>query len=52
MGLVPALGEQRLSGLLGLVVYALMLIPVLIAALNALALEATTSRITSAPYEK
>jgi len=42
MGLAPALGEQRLSGLLGLVVYALILIPVLIAALNALALEAIT----------
>jgi hypothetical protein len=43
MGLAPALGEQRLSGLVGLVVYALILIPVLIAALNALGpLEATT----------
>ena len=42
MGLAPALGEQRLSGLVGLVVYALILILVLIAALSALALEAIT----------
>ncbi len=42
MGLAPVLGEQRLSGLLGLVVYVLILIPVLIAAFNALALEAIT----------
>jgi hypothetical protein len=40
--LAPVLGERRLSGLLGLVVYVLILIPVLIAALNALALEAIT----------
>ena len=36
MGLAPALGKQRLSGLMGLVVYALILIPVLIVALNSL----------------
>jgi len=42
VGLAPVLGKQRLSGLLGLVVYVLILIPVLIAALNALALEAIT----------
>ena len=36
------LGKQRLSGVLGLIVYFLVLIPVLIAALNALALEAIT----------
>jgi hypothetical protein len=42
VGLAPVLGEQRLSGLLSLVVYVLILIPVLIAALNALALEAIT----------
>lgn len=40
VGLVPVLGTHRLSGVLGLVVYILILIPVLIAALNALALEA------------
>jgi hypothetical protein len=42
VGLAPVLGKQQLSGLLGLVVYVLILIPVLIAALNALALEAIT----------
>lgn len=42
VGLAKALGEQKLSGLLGLVLYVLILIPVLIAALNALALEAIT----------
>jgi hypothetical protein len=36
------LGKQRLSGVVGLVVYFLVLIPALIAALNALALEAIT----------
>ncbi|MFQ6014608.1 MAG: mechanosensitive ion channel [Anaerolineae bacterium] len=47
MGLAPVLGKQRLSGLLGLVVYVLVLIPVLIAALNALALEAITRPATN-----
>ena len=42
VGLGLVLGERQLSGLLGLVVYVLILIPVLIAALNALALEAVT----------
>jgi len=42
VGLAPVLGKQRLSGLLGLLVYVLVLIPVLIAALNVLALEAIT----------
>jgi hypothetical protein len=42
MGLAGALGEQRLSGLIGLIVYALILIPVILAALNALELEALT----------
>lgn len=42
VGLATILGKQRLSGLLGLVVYVLILIPVLIATLNALALEAIT----------
>ncbi len=36
------LGKQTLSGVIGLVCYVLVLIPVLIAALNALALEAIT----------
>ncbi len=42
LGLESALGEGRLSGLLGLVVYVLILIPVLISALNALQLAAIT----------
>jgi hypothetical protein len=36
------LGEQRLSGVLGVVVYVLVFIPALIAALNALGLDAIT----------
>lgn len=42
IGLAPVLGEQKLSGLLGLIVYVLILIPVLISALNSLSLEAIT----------
>jgi len=42
VGLATVLGKQRLSGLLGLVVYVLILIPVLIATLDTLALEAIT----------
>lgn len=42
VGLATALGEQRLSGLIGLVLYVLILVPVLVAALNALQLEAIT----------
>jgi hypothetical protein len=42
MGLASVLGEQPLSGLLGLILYVLILIPVLIAGLNALKLEAIT----------
>jgi len=40
VGLTKILGSQQLSGLLGLVVYVLILIPILVAALNALALDA------------
>lgn len=42
LGLASVLGAQGLSGVLGLVVYVLILIPVLVASLNALALEAIT----------
>ena len=42
VGMTRVLGNRRLSGLLGLVVYTLVLIPVLISALNALKLEAIT----------
>jgi hypothetical protein len=42
VGLSAALGTRQLSGLLGLIVYILILVPVLISSLNALALEAIT----------
>ena len=42
MGLEAVLGRQSLSGLIGLVVYVLILIPVLVASLNALELDAIT----------
>src|SRR3990170_7589690 len=42
VGLSNVLGKQKLSGVLGLVVYILVIIPVLIGALNALALDAIT----------
>jgi hypothetical protein len=42
VGLSKALGEQKLSGLIGLVLYIVILVPVLIASLNALELEAIT----------
>lgn len=42
IGLDKVLGKQRLSGLLGMLVYALILIPVLISSLNALKLDAIT----------
>jgi hypothetical protein len=46
-GLSRALGEQTLSGVIGLLIYVLILIPVLIAGLNALALEAVTQPATN-----
>lgn len=42
VGLHSALGKQNLSGLIGLVVYVFILIPVIVAALNAMSLEAVT----------
>ena len=42
VGIVKVLGEQKLSSVIGLVIYVLILIPVAIAALNALQLEAVT----------
>jgi hypothetical protein len=41
-GVAAALGKQKLSGLIGLIIYVLILIPVLIAALDALEMEAIT----------
>jgi len=42
VGLTPALGQSRLSDVLGVVVYVLLLIPVLIASLDALKIEKVT----------
>ena len=42
VGLAPALGSQSVSALIGLVVYILILVPVVIAALDALSLQAVT----------
>lgn len=42
VGLSRMVGAQGLSGVIGLIVYILVLIPVLVAALNALAIEAVT----------
>jgi hypothetical protein len=43
VGLSNVLGSQQLSGLLGLLVYVFILVPVIIAALNALEIEAVTA---------
>ena len=42
VGLDAALGTMTLSGLLGMIVYVVILIPVIVSSLNALALEAVT----------
>jgi hypothetical protein len=42
VGVAQALGKQKLSGLVGLIIYVLILIPVLIAALDALEMAAIT----------
>jgi len=42
LGIASVLGKQKLSGVLGLIIYVLILIPILVAALNALQLEAVT----------
>jgi hypothetical protein len=47
VGLARVLGKQGLSGLIGIVVYILILIPVLISALQALAIEAVTRPISN-----
>jgi hypothetical protein len=47
LGLGKVLGEQQLSILIGLVVYILILVPVVIAALDALQLEALTTPASS-----
>ena len=47
VGLSQVLGRQTLSGLVGLVVYIFILVPVLISALNALQIEAVTGPATN-----
>jgi hypothetical protein len=43
VGLTSVMGSQRLSGVLGLIVFYLILIPAFVAALNALGIEALTA---------
>jgi hypothetical protein len=47
VGLAKALGSQGLAGLIGLIVYILILVPVLIAALQALAIDAITLPVSN-----
>lgn len=47
MGFADALGSQRLSGILGTVVFVLILLPVITAALDALQLEALTQPLSN-----
>ena len=47
VGLGGALGNQRLSTLLGLIVYILVFLPIVVAALNALQLEAVTRPVSN-----
>jgi hypothetical protein len=47
MGFATALGSQRLSGILGTIVYILILLPVITAALDALRLEALTQPLSN-----
>lgn len=46
VGLADALGTMKISGLVGLVVYVLILLPVLTAALNALGIDAVTAPVS------
>lgn len=47
VGLAGSLGERRLSGLIGLLLYVLVLVPVLISSLRALQLDAVTVPATN-----
>ncbi len=47
VGLNQALGDQKLSGLIGVIVYALIMLPVVIAALDALEVEAISRPATT-----
>jgi hypothetical protein len=43
VGLTPILGEKRLSSVLGMIIYILILLPILVASLGALQLQAVTA---------
>jgi len=47
VGLAKVLGAQKLSGLLGMVVYVFIFIPVITAALNALAIDSVTRPVSN-----
>ncbi|MGB8643788.1 MAG: mechanosensitive ion channel [Anaerolineae bacterium] len=47
VGIASALGQQKLSGLLGLFVFVLMIVPVFTAALDALQLQAVTAPVSN-----
>jgi len=47
VGLNTVLGKEKFSGLIGLIVYVFILIPVILAALDALLLEAITSPVSN-----
>ena len=47
MGLAQMFGKQKLSGVIGLIVYVVILIPVLVAALNALKIDALTAPVSN-----
>ncbi len=47
VGIDRVIGGQKLSGLIGLVVYVLIFIPVLVAALNALEIDAVTQPVSA-----
>lgn len=47
VGMDKIIGDQKLSGLAGLVVYVLVFVPVLVAALNALELDAVTQPVSA-----
>jgi hypothetical protein len=47
LGIASTLGKQKLSGVMGLIVYVFIIIPIMVAALNALQLDAVTQPVSS-----
>ena len=47
VGIDRAIGDQKLSGLVGLIAYILIFVPVLVAALNALQIDAVTQPVSA-----